>query len=764
MGLTIGCARCHDHKFDPLPTADYYSLAGIFKSSKTMENFKVVAQWHEYVLAPAAEREKLDQHKSRIEAKAKEIARITAAENKKLAAEARARVGDYLLAADDVLRYERNPLRPAVVGGHAPAGAIRRSAGSFERGNVPRTLEKEKPNVPKDAKGPFFSEYDIRVAESGNYQLDFLEEEVGNGTVDIFVNGVMEQRGKRRVENRQASPDAGGWSVTGVFPLKAGSNTIRLEHKSRFPYFEALLLHALPKGVVAPRSREQVSRQYGIKPGFVANWVEELRRSKGAPNSVLYALLAYSDRGTLAGDVLAGWTSPAAERFRAFQPKSRQELAARYQDLFNEADREWQKALAERGDAPKAKAERNAVKHEEGLTDARIEAFRELAYAKAGPFSTPGEARDYYPQAVQVQLEQLEKERKELEQATPDLPRAMGICEDAKIADLPIHIRGSHWTLGEAVPRRFPRAIAGENQIPIPPNQSGRLQLAEWMARPDHPLTSRVMVNRIWRWHFGRGIVPSVDNFGRLGEPPTNQPLLDWLALRFVEQGWSIKKLHRTIMLSNVYQMGSTYNARAAESDPENTLQWRASRRRLEAESIRDAVTAVTGVIDFKAGGTMLSYKDREYVSNTARRGGSDYDVPRRSVYLPIVRSSMYEMFQAFDLPDPSTPNGDRNSTVIAPQALFLMNSALVLKATHSMAEKLLAEQGVNDSDRVREVYERALARPPAASDIDRALTFIGELEKALEPHEADASKRRLSAWQSFCKALLSSNEFIYVN
>jgi hypothetical protein len=491
-------------------------------------------------------------------------------------------------------------------------------------------------------------------------------------------------------------------------------------------------------------------------------WVEEMRRSKGAPNSVLFPVFAYAEKHSLAGDALAGWTSPAAERFRGFLPKTREELVGRYQEYFAEADREWEKVQQERGKAPKP--DRNAVQREEGLPDPRIEAFRELAYAKAGPFSAPPDTRQYYSQEARDQIAALEKERRELEQATPDLPRAMGVTESAKIANLPIHLRGSHWTLGEEVPRRFPRAIAGDNQTPIPPDQSGRLQLAEWLTQTDHPLTNRVMANRIWRWHFGRGIVPTVDNFGRLGEAATNQALLDWLAVRFVQQGWSIKQMHRTIMLSSTYQMSAAYNSHAAEIDPENTLLWRANRRRLEAEPIRDAVTAVTGIIDFTPGGTMLSYKDRDYVSTTSRRGGADYDSPRRSVYIPVVRSSMYEMFQAFDLPDPSTPNGDRNSTVIAPQALFMMNATLVLKATRSMAAKLLAEPGLDDAGRIREAYERALARPPAASDIDRALTFIAKVEKAAEPHESDATKRHLFAWQSFCKALLSSNEFIYVN
>jgi hypothetical protein len=722
MGLTVGCARCHDHKFDPIPQADYYSLAGIFKSSKTMENFKVVATWHEYVLAPAPEREKLKEHLARIEAKKKEIKRISDEENARLAKIARANAGAYLLAAQDALGYERIALKPA------KSGAIRRAADTFERGNAPRKLEKEKPNVPEKAKGPFQAEYDVTIATAGNYQLDFLDEEVGAGTFDIWVNGVLERRGQRPVENREASPDAGGWTVRGVIPLKAGLNTIKLEHKSRFPYFEAL---QVSPATAAPKSLEQISRQYGISPGFLELWVEEVRRSKGAPASVLYAMFAFADKGTIAGDALKDWTSPAAANFKGFEPKTREELAARYQQLFN---------------------------------DATLTPFNEFATAKAGPFSPPDNARLFYSPEVQKQLDALDEERNALEAATPDLPKAMGVSEGDKIADVPIHLRGSHWTLGEEVPRRFPRVIAGENQAPIPAGQSGRLQFAEWLAQPDHPLTARVMANRIWRWHFGRGIVPSTDNFGRLGEAPSNQALLDWLALRFVEQGWSMKQMHRTIMLSSTYQMSSKYDEHAFETDPDNALLWRASRRRLEAEGIRDAVTAVTGILDLTPGGTMLPFKDRQYVANTSKRGGVDYDIPRRAVYIPVVRSSMYEMFQAFDLPDPSTPNGDRNSTVVAPQALFMMNSPLVLKATRSMAEKLLAETNVDDSARIREVYERALGRPPGASDVDRALTFIAQIDKAMEGREPDAAKRRLSAWQSFCKALLSSNEFIYVN
>jgi hypothetical protein len=732
MGMTVGCARCHDHKFDPIPTADYYSMAGIFKSSKTMENFKVVAKWHEYVLANEPARNDLNQHLAKIEVKTKEIGRLSGVENAKLAKVARAKTGAYLLAATDVLRFEKTHLAPAAAG-----AGITRAAGSFDRGNAPRTLEKGKTNIAAGVKGPYFAEFDVTAPAAGDYQLDMLEEESGAGSVDVLVNGTLEMKGKPPVTNREASPDAGGWSVSGVFPLAAGKNTIRFEHKNRFPYFESLHLTQLATGVEAPRSSEQLARKYGVNPGYLKQWAEEMRRDKGAPNSVLFALFAYSSKSTL-----DAWLSPAKQRFAGFAPKTREELAARYQQLFDEAE----------------------AATPEALKDPALAAFREFSHAKAGPFRAPGDAKQYYPAAVQEQIASLEKEKKTLEDTTPDLPKAMGISEGDKIADIPIHIRGSHWTLGKEAPRHFLTAISSESQPAIPANQSGRLQLAEWLANPGHPLTSRVMANRIWRWHFGKGIVPSMDNFGRLGELPTNQPLLDWLALRFTGANWSIKEMHRIVMLSNTYQMSSNYDAKAAEADPENTLLWRANRQRLESEEVRDAVTAVTGEIDLSVGGTLLNYKDRQYVANTSRRGGTDYDNPRRAVYIPVVRSSLYEMFQAFDLPDPATPNGDRSATVIAPQALFMMNSTLVLKSTRAMAGRLLDRKDLDDAARIRDAYERALARPPAARDIDRALTFIAHVEKALEPHEQDPAKRHLEAWQSFCKALLASNEFIYLN
>jgi cytochrome c553 len=763
MGLTIGCARCHDHKFDPIPQADYYSMAGIFKSSKTMENFKVVAKWHEYVLAPEAERRKLKAHEDRIEAKQKEINRLTREENEKLAAAERGNTGGYLLAAADLERDESVHLSPSLEEPDAAprAGMAIVEAGRFVEGNVPRKLEKGKSNVPEKQKGPFFAEYEIAVAKAGAYQIEVLDQEKGAGTADIRVNGVLEKRGADAVENREASPDAGGWSVEAIVTLRAGKNVLRLEHKSRFPYFSKLLAapSLLPPGMPAPRTPIQTARQYGLNPGFLEQWAAELRRSRGAPNSPYYAWLTFGS-----GVGLEGWTSPAAALFADFKPAGRAELAARYQDLFRKAIAQWQAANPQGVKPADDDERRKPGEKETPLPDAAYEALRQPLYEKFGPFRAPVDARQYYSAAVRERLAALEKEHKDPEAATPDLPHAMGVTENAAIGDLPIHLRGSHWTLGKVVPRRFLSVIEGENQQPIGPQSSGRLQLAEWLTRPGHPLTSRVMVNRLWRWHFGRGIVPSTDNFGRLGEPPTNQPLLDWLAVRFVSGGWSIKRMHRDIMLSNAYQMSSESDARALEIDPENRLLWRANRRRLEAEAIRDAIMAVSGDLKFAEGGSLLTYKDRQYVATTSKRGAIDYERNIRAVYIPVIRSNMYDVFQAFDLPDPAVPNGDRDSTVVAPQALFMMNGPAALRHTKIMADGLLAKTGIDDAGRIRDAYERALGRPPAPQDIDRALTFIAGVERAIEARKPSPAERRAFAWQSFCKALISSNEFIYLN
>ena len=196
------------------------------------------------------------------------------------------------------------------------------------------------------------------------------------------------------------------------------------------------------------------------------------------------------------------------------------------------------------------------------------------------------------------------------------------------------------------------------------------------------------MANRVWLGHFGRGIVGSPDNFGRLGEAPTHPELLDWLASRFVGSGWLVKALHRVIVNSATYRMSTRHDAAAAAVDPENRLRWRFDRRRLDAEEVRDAVLAVSGGLDRAMGGTRLAVQNHAYVNSTVSltRGGI-YNVGIRSVYLPVIRSGLYPVFQAFDFADPSTSAGLRVPTTVPTQALFFLNDGLVLKAFNGLGE-----------------------------------------------------------------------------
>ena len=335
------------------------------------------------------------------------------------------------------------------------------------------------------------------------------------------------------------------------------------------------------------------------------------------------------------------------------------------------------------------------------------------------------------------------------------VPKAMAVSE-GEVEDLPVMIRGSHLTPGVIAPRGFPRILNGIDQVRIGPDRSGRMDLADWLTRPDHTLVSRVMVNRIWKWHLGEGIVRTPSNFGTLGDRPSHPELLDWLARRFIESGWSVKSMHRRIMLSDAYQMSTARNAVALESDPENRLLWRANRRRLEAEAIRDALLATADRLDFAVGGKTLPHRNFTNLNaGAASRDPELYATNRRSVYLPVLRSALYEVFAAFDFASPSTSNGLRSSTLVAPQALFMMNAPLMDEASRGFANRLDRESQGREADRVRRAIRIAYSRPPDAGE-------VGEWQDFLERYRV-ASGSSSGAWQAFCRVLLASNEFLYL-
>ena len=363
------------------------------------------------------------------------------------------------------------------------------------------------------------------------------------------------------------------------------------------------------------------------------------------------------------------------------------------------------------------------------------------------------------PAAVQVKL--LQAELLKLEKNAPELPTALGVI-DAKPTQAVLLKRGNHLTPGDKVKRGFP-AILTDQPSALPLQQSGRLELARWLIDKDHPLTSRVMVNRVWRWHFGSGLVRSTDNFGRLGEDPSHPQLLDWLAHRFMESGWSLKKLHRRIVLSSTYQMSSAKHERAIKLDPENRLLARFPIRRLEAEIIRDNILAASGLLDRKMGGSLLHVKNREYLFNHTSKDLTNYDNNRRSLYLPVIRNNLYDVYQLFDSTDATVSKGNRETTTVATQALFMLNSPLMTDASTNLAKTVLARKDLNDRERIRFLFEKAYGRLPTDKETERMHSGIRRFEQALAHKIVHVEQRRQRAWALVTQVLLASNEFIYI-
>jgi hypothetical protein len=300
----------------------------------------------------------------------------------------------------------------------------------------------------------------------------------------------------------------------------------------------------------------------------------------------------------------------------------------------------------------------------------------------------------------------------------------------AGVHDWYVLARGQYDHKGDKVARAFPRLVAGDVQPRIT-RGSGRLELAHWIASPDNPMTARVMVNRIWQHHFGDGIVRTPNNFGKLGVPPTHPELLDYLALRFIDSGWSVKQVHRLIMLSSVYQQSSEGDADAMKSDPDNLLFGRMNRQRLEAEPLRDAMLAVSGTLDEAQGGPPT----RNLQSH------------RRTLYLMTVRSDRSNFRTLFDAADPTAIADHRIDSTVAPQALFLMNDGFVLEKATALAERMKRECRGDDRAQVQSLYRLLLSRSPSDAEMGIA---------------TDAIKQE--GLQKFCQVLLCTNEFTYID
>ncbi|MDF1810578.1 MAG: PSD1 and planctomycete cytochrome C domain-containing protein [Verrucomicrobiales bacterium] len=346
------------------------------------------------------------------------------------------------------------------------------------------------------------------------------------------------------------------------------------------------------------------------------------------------------------------------------------------------------------------------------------------------------------------------------------LPKAMGLSDRSEPFDSQILIRGEEDNATtERAPRGFLQVVKSGDEQMISTDQSGRLQLAAWISSPNNPLTARVYVNRVWMWLFGEGLVSTVDNFGTTGEKPVNQDLLDYLALRFIELDWSTKALIKEIMLTQTYRMNSEFREEHFEKDPNNRLHWRANKRRLDAESIRDSILAVSGQIDLqRPDGSIVSHLGPGFIGRTVSEVQLNKEVNYRSVYLPIVRDLVPDALNLFDFADPSLMAGKREITTVPSQALYLMNSDFVQSGSEQMASFLRDDLKLRGEKLGLTAYFLAYSRPPTPGEIEKTKAYFATfIEAAMNEGKTRTEALNLSL-TTFCQALISSAEFRYIN
>jgi hypothetical protein len=445
-------------------------------------------------------------------------------------------------------------------------------------------------------------------------------------------------------------------------------------------------------------------------------------------------------------------------KWRAATDANRKDVAAEYQEEFRRSayqydqDVSWWKQA--QGNFPNA----GKIAGPHPRMSVETDAFFVAIWQDGGPLfrSRDEQMASLSPEKAR-QAEALLAQAVEMEKTLPtkEVPMACAVKE-GETMDQKVFLRGDYHNLGDPVERIAPAILRLSAPAPEVKTKSGRLELADWIVDPRNPLPSRVMANRIWQGHFGDGIVRTPDNYGRLGERPSNPELLDYLAKTFMESGWSIKKMNRLIMLSKTYQMSAAYDEATKAKDPENRMVSHFPRQRLSVEEIRDAYLAMGGDLDLTMGGTLDPGVGTDGETSAGRISMNPEKTNRRSIYLPLRRSNLPTLYTLFDFGDATTPEGHRNPTTVATQALFVMNSPVVIREAKNVADTVL-KQEKQDKRRVEEIYLRVLDRRPDANEIDKGLTYLTSFRHKWNQIDEE------TAWTSLTHALMASNEFIFV-
>ena len=641
LGMTIGCARCHDHKFDPIPTRDYYALAGILRSTHLLIHDNV-STWHETPLPMSPEQEAaVKQHDLVVAELKKEIDVIKEAE-KKLAAAKK-------LAGDD----SDAPGTP-----RGPIGV-------------------------KEFAGLLLD--DTQAKKVGDWvDSKFSKHYIGDG----YIHDGNKDKGQKTLTFSPAVPKTGLYEVR----LAYNSGDTRATN--------------VPIEILDLDGEHDLKINQRVAPPIDHRFVS-LGKFRFDTSGQWYVLISNEETdGHVIVDALQ--FLPVDEKLAATKP------------------------------TPDKK-----------------------------PAPTAPTTTDNGPPAKSPDLKELEKKLKELNDKAPYRPMTMSVTDAKQMESTHIRIRGNVHVKGEQAPRGFLQVATYGNAPAVPEQHSGRRELAAWITSRSNPLTARVTANRVWQHLFGEGLVRAVDNFGTTGETPSHPELLDHLAMTLQQSGWSIKSLVREVVLSRTYRLASGVEESnlksqisnlksASAADPENRLLWRQNRRRLDAEVMRDAMLFATGQLDRTMFGRTMKSPKQDGPNANIGEMTYVFDDARRSVYTPIFRNRLLEIFESFDFANPNVSLGRRNVTTVPTQALYLMNSPFVMDQSREAARELLATSGLTDNQRLTLAYRTTLGRLPTIREREIATRVVTPSTENTTPSPI--------AWERLFQALFASVDFRYAD
>jgi cytochrome c553 len=782
MGMTIGCARCHDHKFDPIPASDYYALAGILKSTLSVVHSNV-SKWSEAKLPmPPAEEAKI----AAADLKIVELEKILATTRNKLK------------AAGGQVPEPESQLGKAVKIESLPGIVVDDAEAEFQGDWVSSTSTRgyigngyhHDATAGKGQKTATF----VPTLNPGRYEVQVTYAPASNRSTKVPVT-VHHAEGETTVivNQRSSGEIEGNRDSLGIFRFDDATRESKVVISNKGTDDGVVLADAFifipqvePQIVVVPPlpRADEVDIPENIKfivpdsrtlegividntdailvgewkhsvhtPPFVgASYIHDMKEGKGEKSATFVPLIpesgTYEVRISHNTNIRRSTNAPVTVRHAGGEASVR--INEGEEAPINRLFRSLGKFRFEPGTNGYVRISNEGTEGKYVIVDS-VQFIRQPDPPKRSSLIdfvlTERKAQKNQKQVRTDLLKQVKEMTADIKKAKangPQQPIAMvAKDEDEVTGDIPIAIRGVVHNKGPIVPRGFLQ-VASLGPVPtVSPDESGRIQLADWITSPTHPLTARVMANRVWHWLIGQGLVRTVDNFGAMGETPSHPELLDHLAHTLMEDDWSMKKLIRRIVTSRTYRMSADTDPAGVAEDPGNRLLWRMNRKRLDAESIRDALYHIGGTLDLKVGGKNIK-------PGTKSEYGYVFESTRRSVYLPVFRNQLPEIFETFDFADPNIQGGKRISSTIAPQALLLMNHPGVRAQSIAAAKRLLGQTELTTRERLERAYREVVGRKPSRREAELAAGFVGDSEDA-------------ERWGSLYQTLFQTLDFRYL-